>query len=83
MCIEGCDVQTLLIALDLRGIYVSGGSACMSGAHENSHVLKAMGLSEEELKSSFRISTGKYTTKEEIDYFIDNLKEIVKIERGE
>ena len=42
-----------------------------------------MGLSEEELKSSFRISIGKYTTMEEIDYFIDNLKEIVKIERGE
>ena len=83
LCIEGCDVQTLLIALDLRGIYVSGGSACMSGAHENSHVLKAMGLPEKELKSSFRISIGKYTTKEEIDYFIDNLKEIVKIERGE
>ena len=58
-------------------------SACMSGAHENSHVLKEMGLSEEELKSSFRISIGKYTTMEEIDYFIDNLKEIVKIERGE
>jgi len=83
VCIKGCDVQTLLIALDLRGICVSGGSACMSGAHENSHVLKEMGLSEEELKSSFRISIGKYTTMEEIDYFIDNLKEIVKIERGE
>ncbi len=83
VCIKGCDVQTLLIALDLRRICVSGGSACMSGAHENSHVLKEMGLSEEELKSSFRISIGKYTTMEEIDYFIDNLKEIVKIERGE
>jgi len=83
VCIKGCDVQTLLIALDLRGICVSGGSACMSGAHENSHVLKEMGLSEEELKSSFRISIGKYTTMEEIDYFIDNLKEIVKIEREE
>ena len=80
--IKGCDVQTLLIALDLRGICVSGGSACMSGAHEDSHVLREMGLNSEELRSSFRISIGKDTTIEEIDYFIDNLKEIVKIERG-
>ena len=82
LCLKGCDIQTLLIALDLRGICVSGGSACMSGAHEDSHVLKEMGLNSEELKSSFRISIGKDTTIEEIDYFIDNLKEIVKIERG-
>lgn len=80
--IKGCDIQTLLIALDLRGICVSGGSACMSGAHEDSHVLKEMGLNSEELKSSFRVSIGKDTTIEEIDYFIDNLKEIAKIERG-
>ena len=82
LCLKGCDIQTLLIALDLRGICVSGGSACMSGAHEDSHVLKEMGLNSEELKSSFRISIGKDTTIEEIDYFIDNLKEIAKIERG-
>ena len=54
----------------------------MSGAHEDSHVLKEMGLNSEELKSSFRVSIGKDTTIEEIDYFIDNLKEIAKIERG-
>ena len=82
LCLKGCDIQTLLIALDLRGICVSGGSACMSGAHEDSHVSKEMGLDSEELKSSFRISIGKDTTIEEIDYFIDNLKEIAKIERG-
>ena len=41
-----------------------------------------MGLSSEELGSSFRISIGKDTTIEEIEYFVDNLKEIVKIERG-
>ena len=82
LCLKGCDIQTLLIALDLRGICVSGGSASMSGAHEYSHVLREMGLNSEELRSSFRISIGKDTTIEEIDYFIDNLKEIVKIERG-
>ena len=82
LCLKGCDVQTLLIALDLRGICVSGGSACMSGAHEDSHVLREMGLNSEELRSSFRISIGKDTTIEEIDYFVENLKEIAKIERG-
>ncbi len=82
LCLKGCDVQTLLIALDLRGICVSGGSACMSGAHEDSYVLREMGLNSEELGSSFRISIGKDTTIEEIDYFVENLKEIVKIERG-
>lgn len=79
--IKGCDVQTMLIALDLRGICISTGSACMSGAYEESYVLKEMGLSKEDLKSSFRVSIGRDTTMEEIDYFIDNLKEIVKIER--
>ena len=48
LCLKGCDIQTLLIALDLRGICVSGGSACMSGAHEDSHVLKEIGLDSEE-----------------------------------
>jgi len=60
--IEGADIQMLLVALDLRGICISGGSACMSGSLENSHVLKAMGLTDEELKGSFRISIGKDTT---------------------
>ncbi len=82
ICIKGCDVQTLIIALDLRGICISGGSACMSGAQEPSHVLTVMGLSPDELKSSFRVSIGRYTVKEEIDRFIENLKEIVEIERG-
>ena len=75
--IEGVDIQMLLVALDLRGICISGGSACMSGSLENSHVLKAMGLIDEELKGSFRISIGKDTTVKEIDYFIENLIEVI------
>ena len=78
---KGCDIQTLLIGLDMRGIFISGGSACMSGAQEPSHVLKAMGLPADELNSSFRVSICKDTTKDEIDYFVENLKEIVEIER--
>ena len=75
--IENTDIQMLLVALDMRGICVSGDSACMSGSLENSYVLEAMGLNDEKLKSSFRISIGKDTTIEEIDYFIENLKEII------
>ena len=75
--IEGADIQMLLVALDLRGICISGGSACMSGSLENSHVLKAMGLNDEELKGSFRISIGKDTTIEDIDYFVENLIEVI------
>ena len=75
--IEGVDIQMLLVALDLRGICISGGSACMSGSLENSHVLKAMGLTDEELKGSFRISIGKDTTLEDIDYFVENLIEVI------
>ena len=75
--IEGVDIQMLLVALDLRGICISGGSACMSGSLENSHVLQAMGLADEELKGSFRISIGKNTTIEDIDYFVENLIEVI------
>ena len=75
--IEGVDIQMLLVALDLRGICISGGSACMSGSLENSHVLKAMGFTDEKLKGSFRISIGKDTTIEEIDYFVENLIEVI------
>ena len=49
----------------------------MSGSLENSHVLKAMGLTGEELKGSFRISIGKDTTIEDIDYFVENLIEVI------
>ena len=75
--IEGVDIQMLLVALDLRGICISGGSACMSGSLENSHVLKAMGLTDKELKGSFRISIGKDTAIEDIDYFLENLIEVI------
>lgn len=79
--IKECDIQTMLIGLDMRNICVSGGSACMSGAQEDSHVLKAMGLDENDLKSTLRVSLGRYNTVEEVDYFVEKLKEVVEIER--
>lgn len=63
-------IETLLINFDLKGIMLSSGSACSSGKIEPSHVLKALGYSDAMAKSAIRISTGIYTTKKEIDYFL-------------
>jgi cysteine desulfurase len=63
----GVDGEALLIALDLRGLSCSTGSACSSGAVEPSHVLTAIGLTAAEARSSLRFSLGRYTTREEID----------------
>lgn len=72
--IEG---EGLLLNLDLKGIYASSGSACTSGSLDPSHVLLAIGLPHEIAHGSLRISIGKYNTKEEIDYLVENLVEIV------
>jgi cysteine desulfurase len=63
----GVDGEALLIALDLRGLSCSTGSACSSGAVEPSHVLTAIGLTAAEARSSLRFSLGRYTTRKEID----------------
>lgn len=73
--IEG---EGLLLNLDLKGIYASSGSACTSGSLDPSHVLLAIGLPHEVAHGSLRVCIGKYNTKEEVDYLIDNLVEIVE-----
>lgn len=72
--IEG---ESILMQLDLKGIAVSSGSACSSGSLEPSHVVMAIGKPIEEAHSSIRFSLGKDTTKAEIDYTIESLKEII------
>lgn len=69
--------EGMLLGLDLAGIAVSTGSACSSGDLRPSHVLLAIGLGEEESHGSLRVTLGKYTTKQEIDLFVDTLKEVV------
>jgi cysteine desulfurase len=61
------EAEALVIALDLKGLSVSGGSACQSGAAEPSHVLTAMGLSPARARASIRFSLSRLTTEEEID----------------
>jgi cysteine desulfurase len=63
--------EALVIALDLKGLAVSSGAACSSGASEPSHVLEAMGLSPERARSSVRLSLHRQTTEEEIDRAIE------------
>lgn len=72
--IEG---EALLIALDLKGVAVSTGSACSSGSTEPSPVLMAMHLSKELVRGSIRFSLSRYTTKTEIDYVLSILPEAV------
>src|SRR5450432_1578004 len=65
------EAEALLIALDLKGLAVSGGSACQSGATEPSHVLTAMGLSAARARASLRFSLTKDSTEEDVDFAID------------
>jgi cysteine desulfurase len=64
--------------LENEKIYTSTGSACMSHSLQTSHVLKALGLTPLQSNSSLRISISKYTSEEEVDYFLIKIKDIVK-----
>ena len=72
--IEG---ESLLIMLDQKGICASSGSACTSGSLDPSHVLLAIGLPHEIAHGSLRLTLSRETTKEEIDYVVEQLKQIV------
>jgi len=64
--------------LNSKGIFGSTGSACSSHSLESSHVLLALGLTELQANSSIRLSISKYTTEEEVDYVLEELKKIVE-----
>lgn len=75
---SGLDSETLLMSLDQKGVCASSGSACLSGAPEPSHVLKAMGFSDEEAKSGVRFSFGRFTKEEEITQLVQILAQEVE-----
>lgn len=70
--------ESILLMLSLKGIAVSSGSACSSNDLQASHVLVAMGIPEEFAHGTIRFSLGKYNTKEEIDYTIDTVVEVIE-----
>jgi cysteine desulfurase len=66
LCFDHLEAEALVIALDLKGLAVSGGSACQSGATEPSHVLLAMGLTEARARASVRFSLSRLNTEAEV-----------------
>jgi cysteine desulfurase len=69
--------EPLVIALDLKGLAVSTGAACSSGALEPSHVLTAMGLNGDRARASLRFSLGKQNTSEDVDFAMDLIPETI------
>jgi len=69
--------ESILLSLSMKGIAVSSGSACSSDELQASHVLLAMGIPAEFAHGTIRFSLGKYNTKEEIDYTIEAVVEII------
>ena len=70
--------EALVIALDLKGVAVCGGSACHSGSTEPSHVLMAMGLDKNAARASLRFSLLKTATEEDVDYVLEVVPEAVE-----
>jgi cysteine desulfurase len=75
---DNLEGEALVIALDLKGVAVSGGSACHSGATEPSHVLMAMGLDKTRARSSLRFSLLKTATEADVDYVLKVVPEAVE-----
>lgn len=75
--IDHIEGEALVIALDLKGLAVSTGAACSSGAIEPSHVLTAMGLSPSQARASIRFSLGKHNTEADVDFALSLIPETV------
>ena len=85
--LSGIDAQSLLMKLDLDGFAVSTGAACSSGVAKPSRPLSAMGLNDDECKSTLRISFGRFTQGPDVDAFLDSFtkhaKSMTKREKAE
>ncbi|MFN2611244.1 MAG: cysteine desulfurase family protein [Actinomycetota bacterium] len=78
MCIQGVEGESLLLMLDSKQIAASSGSACTSGSLDPSHVLMAMGVPPELAHGSLRLSVGRATTEDDVEYLLDALPPIVE-----
>ena len=77
-CFEGVSGESLLLLLDSKGICVSSGSACTSGALDPSHVLLALGRPDEIARGSLRITLDASNTEEEIDYMLEVIPQVIE-----
>lgn len=69
--VDGLESETMILRMDMRGVGVSGGSACSSHSLSASHVLKAMGISDDDAHCALRVSMGRYTEQRDIDALIE------------
>jgi cysteine desulfurase len=74
--------ETALLGLDMLGVSASAGSACTTGNSEPSHVLLAMGMTEDEARASLRLTVGRGNTREEIEDAASAIQEVVVRTRG-
>ena len=81
-CFEGIEGESLLLLLDQKGISASSGSACTSGSLDPSHVLLAIGRVHDVAHGSLRLSISEETTREEVDYIVRSVKEVVEYLRS-
>ena len=79
---EPLDGEMLILNLDMKGVLVSAGSACTSGALEPSHVLTALGLEQETASAAVRFSLGADTTEDDVDYALETLRTTLDRMRG-
>lgn len=79
---KGAEGEAVMLYLDALNIAVSTGSACASETGDPSHVLKAIGLSDRDARDSIRITLGRSTTKQELDFVLKALPRVVKMVRG-
>lgn len=78
LVLKGVEGEAMLLQLDNRGIAVSTGSACSSGSLEPSHVLLSIGLAPEIAHGSLRVTVGRYTTTEDVDFLLEVLPPIIE-----
>lgn len=78
LVLKGVEGEAMLLQLDNKGIAVSTGSACSSGSLEPSHVLLSIGLAPEIAHGSLRVTVGRFTTGEDVDYFLEVLPPIIE-----
>lgn len=75
---DGVDTNMLLMHLDMKGVFASGASACKTGNPEPSGVLLAMGYSPEQAMGSLRLSVGKDTTQDDVEYVVETLVSVIE-----